>query len=158
MRVENGEKAIIVKPSSLTKEEEAFVNSKLKSYFGNSYNKLSIESDTSVTENDLKNSNIVLIGNPWNNKIFSLMANNIPLSINKTGVFTQSFSENSDSVSGIFSAKNPKSDKNMMLAIFWTKNVSTDFSFDTYANPEAIMIESQFILSVDNKRIETGKF
>lgn len=158
LRVENGEKAIIVKPSSLTKEEEAFVNSKLKSYFGNSYNKLSIESDTSVTENDLKNSNIVLIGNPWNNKIFSLMANNIPISINKTGVFTQSFSENSDNVSGIFSAKNPKNDKNMMLAIFWTKDVSTDFSFDTYANPEAIMIESQFILSIDNKRIETGKF
>ncbi|EFG89426.1 hypothetical protein CLCAR_0582 [Clostridium carboxidivorans P7] len=158
LRVENGEKAIIVKPSSLTKEEEAFVNSKLKSYFGNSYNKLSIQSDNSVTENELKNSNIVLIGNPWNNKIFSLMANNIPLSINKTRVFAQSFSENSDSVSGIFSAKNPKNDQNIMLAIFWTKDVSTDFYFDTYANPESIMIESQFILSIDNKRIETGKF
>ncbi len=158
LRAENGEKITVVKPSSLTKEEETFSNDKLKKYFGDFYGKLSIRVDNSITEDDLKNSNVVIVGNPWNNKIFNLMADNLPLSISKTGVSTPSFSEKNDNISGMFATKNPKNDKNMILAIFWTKDASTDFYFDMYANPEFIMVESQFILSIDNKRIENGKF
>lgn len=151
LRAAKGEKITVVKPSSLSKAEEEFVNNNLQMYFTQLYPKISIKSDKDISENDLKNSNIMLLGNPWNNKLFDSVSKELPISLSKTGVSSSSFTLNNENTSGFLITKNPKNEKNLMGVLFWTKD--TPASASIYPD-----MDSQFTITSDNKQSITGDF
>lgn len=151
LRAAKGENIVVISPSSLNASEERLFNDELKFYFGDLYEKVSLKKDKDISDTDLINGNIILLGNSWNNKIFNSISQTLPLSINKTGVSCNSFSLTKDNISGFFVIKNPKNEKNVMGILFWTKDGSSDFNLDPAS-------DSQFTISIDNKQYINGNF
>jgi hypothetical protein len=150
LKVLNGEKAIIVKPSNLSEDENKSLENITKArVFSNS--NVSVKEDKDLTDNDIKNNNIILIGNPWNNKVFDSMKNDLPILVTKDSISCNSFSFKSENVNGAFTVKNPKNDSKLMLVLFWTKDNSLYTGLDLVTN-------SQFTISIDNKQFFNGKF
>lgn len=151
LRAAQGEKVIIVTPSSLSKTEEQLIGDNLKNYFRDLYGKVLIKKDKDITEKDLIGNNVMLLGNPQNNKLFDSISKSLPISINKTGISSSSFTITNESISGFLVTKNPKDEKKVMGILFWTKDGSENFFF----HPE---MDSQFTISIDNKQFMNGDF
>lgn len=150
LKILNGEKAIIVKPSTLsTDEKESLSNITKNGIFSNS--NISLKEDKDLTDNDIKSNNIILLGNPWNNKIFDSMKNDLPILVTKDAISSNNFSFKSENLNGAFTIKNPKNDKKLMLVLFWTKDNSLYTDLNLFTN-------SQFTISIDNKQFFNGKF
>ena len=149
LRVLNGEKALLVKPSNLTTDEKESLDGIIKTMTLNS--NISVKEDKDLTDNDIKNNNIILLGNPWNNKVFDSMKNDLPILVTKHTISCNSFSFKSEDINGAFTIKNPKNDDKLMLVFFWTK----DNSFYTDLN---LVTNSQFTISIENKQFFSGKF
>lgn len=151
LRAAKGEKVIIVTPSSLNKTEQSSIDDNLKNYFRDLYGKILIKTDKDVTEKDLIDSNVMLIGNPQNNKLFNSLSQSLPVSINKSGLSSSGFTINNENISGFLVTKNPKDEKKAMGILFWTK----DGPENLFLNPN---MDSQFTISIDNKQLLNGDF
>lgn len=151
LRAAQGEKIIIVTPSSLSKTEEQLIGDNLKNYFRELYGKVLIKKDKDITEKDLIGNNVMLLGNPQNNKLFNSISKSLPISINKTGISSSDFTINNENISGFLVTKNPKDEKKVIGILFWTKDGSANFFFDPEMN-------SQFRISIDNKQFMNGDF
>lgn len=151
LRALKGEKIVLVKSSSFSESEEEVLKSTLEMYFQDLYKTISIKTDKTISESDLKNSNILLVGNPWNNKTFEAMSEGLPIKLSQTGISSSSFTINSENISGFLTTKNPKNEKNIMGVLFWTKDATSLNSI----YPDR---ENQFILSIDAKQFINGDF
>ncbi len=149
LRVLNGEKAILVKPSNLSADEKKSLDDITKTIPSNS--NISIKEDKDLTDNDIKNNNIILVGNPWNNKVFDSMKNDLPILVTKDSISCSSFSFKNENINGAFTVKNPKNDTKLMSVLFWTKDNSLYTDFNLFTN-------SQFTISIDNKQFFNGNF
>lgn len=151
LRAAQGEKVIIVTPSSLSKTEESLIEDNLKNYFRDLYGKVLIKKDKDIIEKDLIDNNVMLLGNPQNNELFNSISKSLPISINKTGISSSGFTITNENISGFLVTKNPKDEKKVMGILFWTKDGSANFFFDPEMN-------SQFRISIDNKQFMNGDF
>lgn len=149
LRILNGEKALLVKPSNLATDEKESLDNIIKTMTSNS--NISIKEDKDVTDEDIKNNNIILFGNPWNNKVFDSMKDDLPILLTKNTTSCDNFSFKNENINGAFTIKNPKNDNKLMLVFFWTK----DNSFYTDLN---LITNSQFTISIDNKQFFNGRF
>lgn len=149
LRILNGEKALLVKPSNLATDEKESLDNIIKTMTSNS--DISIKEDKDITDEDIKNNNIILFGNPWNNKVFNSMKDDLPILLTKNTISCDNFSFKNENINGAFTIKNPKNDNKLMLAFFWTK----DNSFYTDLN---LITNSQFTISIDNKQFFNGRF
>lgn len=150
LRLLNGEKAILVEPSTLTDDEKKSIDNMTKAgIFANS--NISLKQDKDLTDSDISNNNIILLGNPWKNKTFDSVKNVLPVTLNKDGISSSDFSFKSENINGAFTVKNPKNANKLMFVLFWTKDNSIYTDLDWYTG-------SQFTISIDNKQFFKGSF
>ncbi|AKN30187.1 aminopeptidase [Clostridium carboxidivorans P7] len=150
LRQLNGEKTILVTPSNLTDDEKKSIDAITKNKIFDSSN-ISLKQDKDLTDNDISNNNIVLLGNPWKNKAFDSMKNSLPVTINKDGISSSAFSFKGENINGAFTVKNPKNANKLIFVLFWTKDNSIYTDLDWYTG-------SQFTISIDNKQFFKGSF
>ena len=155
LKVINGEDILIVQPSNLSKDENDNVNAFIKSIQENleqEYKvKIKIKKDIDLTDYDKNNNNLLIIGNPENNKYLSEISSKLPIAITLKGIMTDDVILKGDKNSGIFVMKGPQSPDKLSLVIFWqnTSPVYYDFQWDNY---------SEFIIRTEKGIEIRGKF
>ena len=151
LKVLNGENAIIVKPSNLSEVEKSSLNNIINSYFSKEPKNVVIKEDKDLTDDDIKNNNLLLLGNPGDNKILNSIAQSLPIQISKDAIASDNFTFKNENISGSFITKNPKSEGKLILVSFWTKDMPFNSTLDLYSG-------SQFTISVDYKQFFEGNF
>lgn len=151
LRIINGEKIIVAVPCSLSKEQQNELLMPIKDQFSGEAKNLVIKQDRDLTEDDLKNNNLILLGNPWNNKALNSISQDLPIMISKMGVYSNNFSIKGDNISGNFVVKNPKNQSKIILVCFSTKEGAPAEYIDFYR-------PIQFTISIDGKQNYSGSF
>ncbi|MCH5139131.1 M1 family peptidase, partial [Clostridiaceae bacterium UIB06] len=151
LRLINGEKVIAAIPANLSKEQKDNLIMTMDGQLGSTSNNLVIKENKNLTEDDLKNNNIIFIGNPWDNKELSSIAQNFPVTLTKTGVYSNNFSVRGENISGNVIVKNPLNENKLLFISFDNKENFSLAKLDIY---RAI----QFSIYIDGKQNYSGNF
>lgn len=127
----NGEAINIIIPSKLSVSENknviAYVNT-IKANFNKYFNiKINIIKDNVINSTQL-NQNIIVLGNPDNNKVMKDLKNNLPIDMSKPSFSLKNDKITTSKASGIYLIKNPKNKINLLTVIFW-KNTLHKYDF-----------------------------
>lgn len=151
LRILNGEKVIVGVPSSLSKDQEDMLLGQIKGHFNSDTSNIIVKQDKDLTEDDMKNNNLILVGNPWNNKALNSISQDLPVSITKIGVFADKFSIKGSDIRGNLIVKNPKNQDKVLLVSIITKDNTAPKYIDIYR-------PIQFVIFVDGKQNYSGSF
>ncbi|WP_027623122.1 M1 family metallopeptidase [Clostridium lundense] len=145
----NNEKIIIVKPSNLDYKEKAeldnFYNFVKETLYGIEDNLIITKEDKDIKEEDIKNNNLILLGNSCNNKLLNNNLKDLPIRLNKNEVSGKNLMIRGEDISGAFICKNPKNDNKLILSLFWTQSIPKIMEIDS-ETPDTIIIKMK-----DNK-------
>ncbi|MCY6369598.1 M1 family metallopeptidase [Clostridium ganghwense] len=154
-----GEKIYIVKPHDLPKEDDAAINNfiqnmkyKYKELNGNDEN-LIVKYDKDLTDKEIQNENLILLGNPWNNSAFNSLNSLLPISLSKFSLTMKDINICNSNVNGRLVAKNPYNKDKNLLVIFWSKNGNLDNLIETSIFDDA---RTQFSININNKKKLSG--
>lgn len=151
LKLANGEKVIVAVPSNLSKEEKDNLIMSINGQFSRASNNLVVKEGKDLSEDDLKNNNLILIGNQWNNKALNSIAQDLPITLTKTAIYSNNFSLKGDNISGNFIVKNPSNQNKLIFVSFATKE---NFSLERIDLYKAV----QFSIYVDEKQNYSGSF
>jgi hypothetical protein len=151
LRILNGEKVIVAVPSNLNKEQQDALLMPIKGRPGIDEKNLIIKQDKDLSEDDIKNNNLILMGNPWNDKALNAISQDLPIIITKMGICSSNCFIKGDNISGCFATKNPKNPSKIVLVSFSTKE-------GTYAEDIDFYGSNQFSINVDGKQNYSGDF
>lgn len=155
-----GEKLYIIKPSNLTQTEAPEIDNFLSMLQGGLKEQYGIEiiikKDTELSSEELKNNNLMFIGNPWNNSALALVNSELPVSITKHSLTMKDLTIHSNDISGQFAAENPNNKNKIILVFFWTKDINLDQS--NYYRNYSDEIPLQFNINVNSKKNISGRY
>ncbi|MGY0374982.1 M1 family metallopeptidase [Clostridium sp. JNZ J1-5] len=155
-----GEKLYIIKPSNLTQTEAPEIDNFLSMLQGSLKEQYGIEiiikKDTELSSEELKNNNLMFIGNPWNNSALALVNSELPVSITKHSLTMKDLTIHSNDISGQFAAENPNNKNKIILVFFWTKDINLDQS--NYYRNYSDEIPLQFNINVNSKKNISGRY
>lgn len=155
-----GEKLYIIKPSNLTQTEAPEIDNFLSMLQGSLKEQYGIEiiikKDTELSSEELKNNNLMFIGNPWNNSALALVNSELPVSITKHSLTMKDLTIYSNDISGQFAAENPNNKNKIILVFFWTKDINSD-QYNYYRN-YSDEIPLQFNINVNGKKNISGRY
>lgn len=128
----NEEKVTLVKATGVS-EKENIAQSKLiekltLQYEMNNVN-FEVVEDSKVDENAIKNNNLIILGNSWNNSFYKKIENKINKKVTKEG-FTSDKNVKNENIFGAFIDKNPENEKYLAEVIFWNGEISDDENFE----------------------------
>lgn len=109
----NDEKIIIIKPSNIIDSKEKsklddLYNSIKESLYGVDDNLIIVKEDKEVKEEDIKNNNVIFLGNPENNKVFNDNLKDLPIKLTKNEVNGKNIRIKDEDIRGAFICNNPK--------------------------------------------------
>lgn len=155
-----GEKLYIIKPSNLTQTEAPEIDNFLSMLQGSLKEQYGIEiiikKDTELSSEELKNNNLMFIGNPWNNSALALVNSELPVSITKHSLTMKDLTIHSNDISGQFAAENPNNKNKIILVFFWTKDIKSDQS--NYYRNYSDEIPLQFNININGKKNISGRY
>lgn len=145
----NDEKIIIVKPSKLDSKEKNELDNLYNSIKGHLYgvedNLVIIKEDKDIKEEDIKNNNLILLGNSWNNQLLNNSLMDLPIRLNKNEISGKDLILKGEDISGTFICKNPKNNNKLILSLFWTQSIPNVMEMDS-ETPDTIIVKMK-----DNK-------
>lgn len=155
LKIIEGDNILIVKPSTLTQQESEIIDNyinEMKMRFKNEYDvNIAVKEDKNITEEDKKNNNIFLMGNPVNNNVIRDMAYYFPMSLTSNGIMTDKLVLRENKNSGIFVMKNPQNSGKRVLVMFWQSMRPTIYNIE-WDNM------TQFILNTESGMDIRGNF
>lgn len=125
-----GEDIYLVKPSEINEIEEnlSFIIEEMKFSFKEYLGiDLIIKEDKDMTEKEIKENNIILVGNTKNNLVFKELNGGFPISFKENQVILEDLTITNKNVSGMFIANHNYNEEKLVLSIFWTPD---------YENPQ----------------------
>ncbi|MFD3155495.1 M1 family metallopeptidase [Haloimpatiens sp. FM7330] len=155
-----GEKIYIVKPSTLSKEESTVVDQLIKNFRFmceqefEVKNNIIVKTDKEISNSELKNNNVIIMGNYLNNKVYNSLNEELPIVLGNKFININGTSINSSNIHGNFLVKNPYNKDKYSLFIFWNSklvlNEINDYRINGYDN-------YQFDIKIDNNKEFKGK-
>lgn len=139
-----GEKVIVVKPSNLNSQQKAKIdticNGLKEGPYGIDKKLIEFKADKDIKEEDMKNNNLVILGNSWNNMFYNKGLEDLPITITKKGVFGENLILKGENMSGAYIYNNPKNNNKIILSLFWTGS-EPDFMNIDFESPDNIIIK-----------------
>ncbi len=150
-----GEDILIVKPAKLSPQEKEIVEGMInttKARLEQQYNaKITVKEDKNITESDIKNNHLMLVGNQINNRIISEMSHFFPMSITSKGIMMDDIILRGDKNSGMFIMKQPENPDKLVLVTFW-QNTSPMYNSFEWGN------QTQFVIRTEKGMELRGNF
>ncbi|WP_392486823.1 M1 family metallopeptidase [Haloimpatiens sp. FM7315] len=123
LRTLKGEKILLVKPTNLTKEEkpdvEKLISSIIDVFKVNYGITLNVKEDRALTNNDIKNYNLMLLGNPKNNEYIRKNTDKMPICITPKGIITDNLILKDNQSTGLFILDSSKDGGKLNIVLFW---------------------------------------
>lgn len=138
------EKIIIVKPSNISDKETSSLNNLSNfikdNFYGVDENLIIIKEDKDIKEEDIKNNNLIVLGNSWNNKLFNCGMEDLPITVTKKGIYSEDLILKGDDMAGVFICSNPKNSNKLVLSLFWTKSIPESINVE-FESPDNIIVK-----------------
>lgn len=128
----NEEKVTLVKATGVSEKENIVQNKlieKLTLQYETNNMDFEVVEDNKVNNNIRKNSNLIVLGNPWNNSFYKKIENKMNKKVTKEG-FASDKNVKSENIFGAFVDKNPEDEKYLVEVIFWNGEMIDDENFE----------------------------
>lgn len=128
----NEEKVTLIKATGVSEKENIAQNKLIEKltlqYEMNNMN-FEVVEDNKVDDKTIRNSNLIVLGNSWNNSFYKKIENKINKKVTKEG-FASDKEVKGENIFGAFVDKNPENEKYLAEFIFWNGEIREDENFD----------------------------
>jgi hypothetical protein len=155
-----GEDVYIIKPTLLSQADASKLDSIISMLQENAKNQygivMKVKTEEDLSSEEIKNNNLILLGNPWNNQALNSINSELPISLTKYSLTMNDLTIYNSNISGQFSTENPYNKAKVVLVFFWTKELNANEL--SYYGGSYYEMPLQFNITINSKKTLSGRY